>query len=498
MDGDICPQCSFGRMIESDQRDDDGSSIYLTCNECETVQMNYLPMDHQNTFHADAAKFKMFAGGYGSGKTRTGAQETVNHILETPSGMTLIGAETKNQLDQTAKDMFFKVFPDFMIEEYLKGKDMLLCKNGHIVLFRPLDDEGKLRSLNLTCFWIEEASEVKYEIFVQLQTRLRNKATKFHQGILTSNPDMGWIKTEFLLKAARIENAERNYWQKDDEINPQFAVHIAPTHLNIYLPDDYVETTSKGKPEWWVMRFMFGSFEHTEGMVYPMFGNRVIKSFQIPKHWQRITATDFGLRDPTVMLAGAIDPQKGHLHIYREHYESGKSIKYHAGEMKKKILDEIPSGRIRAMVADPKGKAKSEKDMRSTYDYYAEYDIYFEPGINKIEDGILKVFSYMEMERVFIHDCCRMTIWEGTQYKYPKQDLMSDKNATEKPVDKNNHAMDCIKYMIAELPDDPAQLENLSYNRNEYYGNMDSDSSWLPHALQEEESNTVMDWSHYY
>jgi PBSX family phage terminase large subunit len=497
LEGDLCPQCHFGRMKESEQRDDDGSPIYLTCGECETVQLTYLPMDHQNEFHSDGAKFKGFFGGYGSGKTRTGAEEVVQHILNTPSGMTLIGAETKNQLDQTAKDMFFKVFPDFMIEDYWKQKDMVLCTNGHVVIFRPLDDEGKLRSLNLTCFWIEEASEVKYEIFVQLQTRLRNKATKLHQGILTSNPDMGWIKSEFLLKAGRIENAERKYHQDPDEINLQFSVHIAPTHLNIYLPDDYVETTSKGKPEWWVKRFMYGSFEHTEGMVYPSFSSLIIPSFPIPKHWVRLTATDFGLRDPTVMLAGAIDPHKGELHLYREHYEAGKSIKYHAEVMKKKILDEIPSGKIRAMVADPKGKAKSEKDMRSTYDYYAEYDIFFEPGINKIEDGILKVFSYMEMKKVFIHDTCRKTIWEGTRYKYPKQDLASDKNASEKPVDKDNHAMDCLKYMIAELPDDPSDLVNLSYNRQEYYGKVENDG-WLPHALQEEETHEVYDWSQYY
>lgn len=496
-DGDICPQCNFGRMIDSDQRDDDGNSIYLTCNECETVQLTYIPMNHQNEFHADIAKFKGFFGGYGSGKTRTGAEEVVQHILNTPSGMTLIGAETKNQLDQTAKDMFFKVFPDFMIEDYWKQKDMVLCANGHVVIFRPLDDEGKLRSLNLTCFWIEEASEVKYEIFVQLQTRLRNKATKFHQGILTSNPDMGWIKTEFLLKAGRIENAERQYLQIPDEINKQFSVHIAPTHLNIYLPPDYVETTSKGKPEWWVKRFMYGSFEHTEGQVYPMFANLIVPGFEIPKHWQRLTATDFGLRDPTVMIAGAIDPQEGVLHIYREHYENGKSIKYHAGVMKKRILDEIPQGRIIKMVADPKGKAKSEKDMRSTYDYYAEYDIFFEPGINKIEDGILKVFSYMEMKKVKIHDTCVNTIREGVNYKYPKQDLVSDKNAGEKPVDKDNHAMDCLKYMIAELPDDPMQLSNMSYNRQEYYGNMIKDAH-LPHALQDDVDMGYGDWSSYY
>ena len=493
-----CPQCHYGHMQESTQADDDGQPIYYECSDCGTVQLTYVPMEHQDEFHADPAKFKGFFGGYGSGKTRTGAEEITQHILSTPNGMTLIGAETKNQLDQTAKDMFFKVFPDFMVEDYWKQKDMVLCANGHVVIFRPLDDEGKLRSLNLTGFWIEEASEVKYEIFVQLQTRLRNKATRYHQGILTSNPDMGWIKTEFLMKAGRIENAERDYYQKEDEINPTFSVHIAPTHLNIYLPEDYVETTAKGKPSWWIKRYLMGSFEHTEGQVYPKFSSLVIPSFPIPKHWQRLTATDFGLRDPTVMLAGAIDPKDGVLHVYREHYENGKSIKYHAGEMKTKILNEIPSGRLMRQVADPKGKAVSERDMRSTYDYYAEYDIYFEPGINKIEDGVMKVFSYMEMDKVKIHDCCKMTIWEGVQYLYPKQDLVSNKNPSEKPVDKNNHAMDCLKYMIGELPDDPSQLTNLSYNRNEYYGNMEKDT-WLPHALQEDKPiNDYSDWSSYY
>lgn len=64
-EGDICPMCSYGRMLESDQRDDDGKSIYLSCSECESVQLNYVPLPHQDTFHADPAKVKGFFGGYG-------------------------------------------------------------------------------------------------------------------------------------------------------------------------------------------------------------------------------------------------------------------------------------------------------------------------------------------------------------------------------------------------------------------------------------------------
>ena len=65
VEGSICPQCNFGSMLASDQKDDDGKSIYLSCTECDTVQMTYLPLPHQNEFHADNHKFKGFFGGYG-------------------------------------------------------------------------------------------------------------------------------------------------------------------------------------------------------------------------------------------------------------------------------------------------------------------------------------------------------------------------------------------------------------------------------------------------
>jgi phage terminase large subunit len=345
---------------------------------------------------------------------------------------------------------------------------------------------------------LEECSEVNFEIYVQLTTRLRNKSTDHHQIILTTNPEMNWVKSEILLKAGKIYNADRQYWQDPEDINEHISVHISPTHLNTYLPKDYVDSVSRNRPQWWINRYLFGSFNHTDGLVYPMFSDCIVDPFEIPKHWQRITGSDFGLVDSTVMLAGAIDPKSGILYIYKEHYENGKSIKYHAGQMKKKILDEIPHGCLMKMVADPKGKARSEKDFKSTYDYYAEYDIYFTPGINKIEDGILKTFSYFEMGKLKIFNTCINTIREGTAYKYPKRDLLTDKNAGEKPVDKDNHAMDSLKYIVAELPDDPDQLVNLSYNRNDYYGDTIGEQSYLPHALQEEPEESWNDWSAYY
>jgi phage terminase large subunit len=158
-----------------------------------------------------------------------------------------------------------KMLPEQYIKHHAKQKNYVDIVNGHRVLFRTLDEETKARSLNLSAFWIEEANTVAYEYFVQLQTRLRNTATTKHIGILSSNPDNNWIKNEFLLKSKHIYNSETKYHQDPLEINRQFSTHIAPTHLNTYLPPNFYEDTARGKMDWWIKRFLHGSFENKEG-----------------------------------------------------------------------------------------------------------------------------------------------------------------------------------------------------------------------------------------
>jgi PBSX family phage terminase large subunit len=486
-----CPHCKLGTL----ELPSNGQEWHVECDECNLILLTYDPMKHQKAFHSDPHKYKMFAGGYGSAKTTTACAEIIKHVLATPRGTTLIGAATNPQLEQTAEKQFFEMFPEPLIKFRSLQKKYIDTIHGHRVLFRPLDQEGKARSLNLSAFWIEEASEVAYEYFVQLQTRLRSKATDHHLGLLSTNPDLNWIRTEILLKSDKIYNAEENYHQVPEDINPLIVTHIAPTELNTHLPPTYYEDTARGKPEWWTRRYLRGSFSHAEGQVYPMFNEHIIEPFQIPQNWERMQASDFGLRDPTVALWGAIDPETATLYIYDEHYEAEKPIHYHAEKMNER-LDTIPFGRLRFLVGDPKGKSKSEKDMKSVFNYYEEYGIYFEPAINKIEDGIMKVFNYFSLNKVKIFSSCVNLVREGINYKYPNPSLTSDKNLTEIPIDKDNHAMDSLKYLIAELPDNPLDLLNKSYG----YGNSTykSNNDHLPHALQEEHSDESQEWQNYY
>jgi len=440
----------------------------------------------------------MYAGGFGSAKTSTCATEFIEAALRTPNGLGLIGAQTLPQLENTAKLELKNMLTTELIKHERLQKNEIILINGYRIIFRPLDDPDKFKSLNLTHFWIEEASDVALTIFIQLKTRLRNNVTKDHFGILSTNPSMGWIKSEFLLQSQSIKGGTVDYSnQMNAELNPFYSTHISETAKNKYLPKDFIEMNSKGKEQWWINRFLNASFENKEGNVYPQWEDSLVQPFEIPKHWEKIQGSDFGINDPTVALWGAIDPKTGTTYICDEHYESGKAVPHHAIEMKKR-LDTIPFGRLRFVVGDPSGQNRSHSDMRSVFEHYAEHGVYFQAGMNKLEDGVYKVHAFFELGILKIFSSCRNTIKEIQEYRYPENSDTRKTNIGDKPIDKDNHAMDALRYMIAELPDNPKDLINKSYSFYvENSQKIEYDS--IPHALQDDEMvYNEQEWGSYY
>lgn len=56
-----CHHCGIGHYIEFP----DENEWNLICNECRAVLFCYNPLPHQQAFHADGAKYRLYAGGYG-------------------------------------------------------------------------------------------------------------------------------------------------------------------------------------------------------------------------------------------------------------------------------------------------------------------------------------------------------------------------------------------------------------------------------------------------
>jgi len=69
-------------------------------------------------------------------------------------------------------------------------------------------------------------------------------------------------------------------------------------------------------------------------------------------------------------------------------------------------------------------------------------------GNNDIDMGIAKIKSIFSNDLMFIDKKCEFFLKEMESYQYDKDRIMSNK--TEKPIKKNDHAMDALRYAFTD------------------------------------------------
>ena len=490
-----CPRCGakLERAIAINEKE---SEFWLECPQCNTYVNTYIPQLHQFEFHKDPHKFKGNFGGYGTGKTTVDRQEIYKHIFLTPKANILIASDVASTYEQTIKRDIESDFPKDLVTKVNVQKQYIDFFNGARLLFRPLDDVNKLRSYNLSMFLVVEGSEVDPEAFAQLKTRARNMAAAkqltdengnpvfqlneagvpipvwkgdWIEGIIESNPDAGWIKSDVLEVSDKIYH----FGHVDDETevdkskaDKAISSHIVSTDCNAYLPEDFIEVQSKNKPRWWINRYLKGSFSYSEGLVYPSAMKCKCSAFDIPVGWRRIIAADYGLSDDFVYLAAAIDEQNGIVYIYKEKILNDRNIE----ELAKAYFEftkDIPSGGMWCSpLLDPKSGAKRDYEKKTLYDHFLDYGIAFQPGHVQIDARVFRLNTYMESGRLKIFDTCEYLLDELKEYKFPDKKLGGDTNKNmDKPVDKNNHAINPLEWITMALPKSPDLLMYGAYDR---------------------------------
>lgn len=494
-----CPRCG-APTVPSMTYSKVLSQFWRECVKCNTYINTYIPQKHQQDFHTDTHRYKGNFGGYGSGKTTTTREELYKHIFITPFGTGLIGANIMAQYEQTIKRDIEADFPVALIKDVSVQKSYMEFINGYRLMYRPFDDPGKLRSLNLDFLAIVEGSEVDAQIFTIGKTRLRNIAATlplkvdgqiqytlseqgvpipiikndWRQAIVESNPDAGWIKQDVLLVSDRIQynGPTIDRYTVDDEVkDPAISSHVTDTSCNAFLPPTYMRDVAKNRPKWWVDRYLHGSFTYAEGLVYPSAimnaatkVAHVIPTTPVPKHWKRIFAFDYGLSDNSGGLWAAIDEERGKLVVYREFCVNDRNVENLANLIKDGSSDVPIGGWIRPNIIDPKSGVKRDYNKISLIDHFLEYGVTFVPGQVSVDARVFKLNTYFEQDRVEIMDCCKNLIGELKEYKFPS-DLNKENGRGEKPEDKNNHLINPLEWIVMELPANPADILYGIYNQ---------------------------------
>lgn len=499
-----CPRCG-SRTVPCQSINEQESSFWLKCSrpQCKTYIDTYIPMDFQQDIHADPTRYQLIAGGYGSSKTTTLFKDDEKHILLVPKGRTLMGADTLPQLENTAKKDFESDFPKDFVKKQSIQKNQITFYNGHELMYRPMNDEGNLRSLNLTRFHLVEGSEIDYENFTQLQTRLRNtNGVKYEEdeegnilftededgrpipivkcdvrkGTIESNPDSGWIREQFLLQSGLVISYGNLPLYDIMEPDAYRVTYIIPTEANYHLPPGFKKEISKNKPDWWVRRFLEGSFDYAEGLVYPNIIRCERPHSEI--HLREglgvryAIGMDYGISDNTHFVFLHIDMSDKIVTVYKEIVLNNRNIHDICIEYFKE-LDKIPRGQLLTPVMDGRSfnkRADAERGvLRTIGQMFLSEGAYFKPAQMDLDARILHMNFFVEGGMLVIDkDMCPALCKEINDYKFPEKTLEKQGGANmDKPIDKRNHGVNALEFIMMDIPKELDFDNYLIYNNGQ-------------------------------
>lgn len=487
-----CPKCGSD-LTPSRTIKGGTSSFWMSCTNtfCGAMVDNFQPFTMQYNFLKDPHTIKGVFGGYGGGKSITIIKDVEKHCFITPNAYVAVIGNTYNLIERNFKKDFDENFPIRFMEAskgqkqpgYNSKERLYTLKNGAQIQLITADDTQKLRGLNATKVVLLEASNIIFEIFDSIKSRIRNNAAAIFEEdekgnvvfvedpktgemvpkikmswqniTLESNPENNWIKSEFLLKASRVQFYGSSYRKYDyllNDINEDYSLHISATDGNPYLPPNYLEMNTRGKEQHEIERFYYGSFEFTENMAIPEIVNCFVDDYPIDFNNPNIFVTigyDYGIWDPSAFTFAAWNFEKNLITVYDELGLVGASVKEIAEAFREKLAI-IPDGKLLFLPQmDAKSFGKRQADGETIGKMFHDLGLIFEPAFEDPKARLTKMRALAKNGQLHIFNSLTQTKREFSGWKMQTD---SKGNVIDKPVDKNNHYIDSLGFQLIKVP----------------------------------------------
>ncbi len=399
--------------------------------------------DEQSTFIRDTeSKFSILLGGTGSGKTVAAAYKTAKYVLETPPPRShcpfwIIGEYLEQICAVAWKEKLANIIPKSAILDYVwhmskrQWPRAVILKHpdnpklpGWILEFKSYEQGiGSMKAQSIGGYWFNE--EVPYEIVHEVQGRCREYDSP------------GWA--DFTPVEAKSPE-----WIDCYENPPAgWRFFHLNTGLNYYNEPGWFDRWIASIPEDLREMRTIGKFAVLAGAVFKEFRKsvHVVDPFDIPLDWKKFRGIDFGFNNPFCCLWVAKD-RDGRYYIYDEHYAPQRLNEFHAAAIHERDWDS----------SSPFfGPTYSDHDAQQRAEL-AKLGIHCTPARKDINHGIEIVRSHMLVQgdgkpKLFIFSNCVNLIREIQGYQWPSGS--SVRNPADTPLDKDNHAVDSARYILA-------------------------------------------------
>ena len=390
------------------------------------VNPAYLPYLNKPQF------LQIFYGGSSSGKSFF---ITDKIVLDTLDGCNwLCCRNVGNTIKRSVFNEITKSISSMGLKEFfaINKSDMIItCRlNDKQILFCGLDDPEKVKSITpqdgvLERIFIEEATEIRRDAYLQLKKRLRGRSSHSKHILMAFNPILKshWIYQEFF-----------GGWQDDKTVYEDDKTLIVKTTYkdNIFLtPEDRALLEDETDPYFYNV-YTLGN--------WGILGNVIFKNWrvedlreQIPQFDNIYCGADFGYSsDPNALVKLHLDNKRKRIYIFDEWYQAGMSDDELVRVGKQFFGNQL----VGCDAAEPK-----------TIDYLAMNGIKAYPAI-KGADSINRGIRWLKGYDIIIDVRCQNFKNEIEQYHW-QEDKYG--NAMAKPVDLNNHLLDSTRYALSNV-----------------------------------------------
>lgn len=402
----------------------------------------------------------ILAGPAETGKTYTGLHKLHRYCKATPNAKAVLVRKVKQSMYATVMQTWQNkiLHSSDNVEPYGGEKaQWYTYPNGARVYIVGMDDPSSILSGELDYAFVNQAEELGLEDWETLASRTTGRAGNAQKAGLTPwlggdcnpGPPSHWIldraKHNKLVKIdSRHEDNPVLYDQQTGEITEQGIRSMA-------VLDNLTGVR--------YLRLRKGLWVAAEGTVYEDDFNPDVHIVDtLPELRTIYRAIDFGYTNPFVCLWAGED-YDGRLYVFREQYKTRMIVEDHA-----KVINSYPESGETVCDHDAEDRATLERHLKPSINTLAaKKDI--EAGIDAVRarlrvqaDGKPRLMFLRNMliaadENLLQAEGSRpplSTLDEFSVYTYAK-DAAGKTNKKEKPIDKDNHGLDALRYLVMHV-----------------------------------------------
>lgn len=375
---------------------------------------------------------QIFFGGSSSGKSFFICQKVILDCLQGVNWMCCrnVARTIRNSVyNQVVKTIFDMGLNDLF---RINKSDMVITclDNGCQILFTGLDDAEKVKSITpvkgvLERIFIEEATEIKEEAYLQLTKRLRGVSANDKYIILAFNPILKshWIYKKFF---GKWEDNKNSY--EDDEV----CILKTTYKDNDMLTFEDKHRLENEKNDYYYNVYTLGNW----GVLgHVIFTNWHVEDFTdlVPTFDNIYCGMDFGYsNDPNALIKVHYDKKQKKIYVLDEWYQAGMND------------DELV--RVGKSFFGKQYVGCDSADAK-TIDYLIASGINAY-SVKKGADSINRGIRWLQGHEIIINVNCQNFKNEIEQYHW-REDKYG--NAMAKAVDTNNHLLDALRYSLENI-----------------------------------------------